>query len=74
MNRHTFYPGVIRTVPSRRKQLLRFLRWLTLFTAVALMVLGAATVIAKLATLDSQLDSAFMQGMRAGQQLCARGA
>lgn len=75
MNRHAFYPGVvIPTVPPRRKQLLRFLRWLALFMAVALMVLGAVKVVAILWTLDAQLDSAFMQGMKAGQQMCARGA
>ncbi|MDO8776227.1 MAG: hypothetical protein Q7K57_47470 [Burkholderiaceae bacterium] len=75
MNRHAFYPGVvIPTVPPRRKQLLRFLRWLALFMAVALMVLGAVKVMAILWTLDAQLDSAFMQGMQAGQQMCARGA
>ncbi|HQR98354.1 MULTISPECIES: hypothetical protein [unclassified Polaromonas] len=75
MNRHAFYPGVvIPTVPSRRKRLLRFLRWLALFMAVALMVLGAATAIAMLVSIDAQLDSAFMQGMKAGQQMCARGA
>jgi len=75
MNRHSFYPGVvIPTVPPRRKQLQRFLRWLALFMAVALMVLGAVKVMAILWTLDAQLDSAFMQGMQAGQQMCARGA
>jgi len=50
------------------------LRWLALFMAVALMVLGAVKVMAILWTLDAQLDSAFMQGMQAGQQMCARGA
>ncbi|MDP3614432.1 MAG: hypothetical protein Q8R98_21525 [Rubrivivax sp.] len=75
MNRHAFSPGVvIPTVPPRRKQLLRFLRWLALFMAVALMVLGAATAIALLVSMDARLDSAFMQGMKAGQQMCARDA
>lgn len=75
MNRHAFYPGVvIPTVPSRRKQLLRFLRWLALFMVAAVMVLGAVKVIAILWTLDAQLDSAFLQGMNAARQLCTGGA
>lgn len=74
MNRHTFYPGVIPTVPSRRRQLQRFLQWLALFMVLVLMLIGAATVIARLSTIEAQLDSAFMQGMTAGQQVCPRGA
>ena len=74
MSRHAFYPRVIRTVPSRRRQLFRFLRWLALFMVPVLMAIGAATVISRLSTIDAQLDSAFMQGMTAGQQICPRGA
>lgn len=70
MNRHTFYPGVIPTVPSRRRQLLRFLRWLALFMVVLLMTVGAATVIARLRTIDAQLDRAYLQGLQAGMQIC----
>lgn len=70
MNRHTFYPGVIPTVPSRRWQLLRFLRWLALFMVGVLMAVGAATVIARLRTIDAQIDRAYLQGLQAGMQIC----
>lgn len=70
MNRHTFYPRVIPTVPSRRRQLMRFLRWLTLFMVGVLMAVGAATAITKLNTIDAQLDNAFFQGLQAGMQIC----
>ena len=79
MKRHTFYPSAIPTVRSRRKQAMRFLRWLLLFLLLMLMLmlmlmaLGAAAVIAGLYVTNAQLESVFMQGMKAGSQLCSRG-
>lgn len=71
MSRLNFYPG---SMPTRRRQLLRYVRWLGLGAVVICMALGAAYVIATLSTIDAQLDSAFMQGMKAGSQLCPSGA
>lgn len=75
MTQHRYMPPIAySTVPSRRKQLMRFVRWLALFMVVMLLALAAAAVIVKLGTIDAQLESAFMQGMAAGQQVCPRGA
>lgn len=74
MREHAFYPTSIPTVPRRRKQVLRFFRWLVLFLVVALMMFCMVTVIIKLVTLDAELDAAFLQGMTTGAQLCRWGA
>lgn len=79
MSPHTFYPRypryprVIPTVYSRRRKLARFLAWLAAAMLLLAMILGTASVITRLATIDAQLDSAFLQGMTAGQQVCPRG-
>lgn len=66
MNRGVYHPY--------RRKLAHQLRWLALGAVVVCMALGAVYVIATLSTLDAQLDSAFMQGMKAGAQLCPSGA
>lgn len=73
MSPHTFYPYPMPTAPSRRTRALRFARWLLVFMVLFWMVACTALVIVRLVNVDAQLDSAFLQGMTAGQQLCSRG-
>ena len=51
--------------------------WLAQVMCVALLVFamltGTLAIIAKMHATDAQLDTAFMQGMQAGHQLCSRG-
>lgn len=74
MNRHAVYPPVITTVTPRRRQLTRLAKNALTAGLLVVMVLGTVKVMAILWTLDAQLDSAFMQGMKAGHQICAREA
>jgi hypothetical protein len=76
MRNHSFYPAYPTAYPTRTpwvKKFTRFLRWFLLFCAAMLLVLATVAVIAKLNTIDAQLDSAFMQGMAAGGRLCRGG-
>ena len=66
-------PHSFPTAPSRRRQALHWLRWLLLAGAVAGMATVAALTIARLASTQAQIDSAFLQGMQSGAQLCQRG-
>lgn len=73
MRQHAVYPTVFPTVRSKRSALMRLLRWVLLLAAIVLMLFGTATLIAILNGREAQLDSAFMQGMTAGHQLCRGG-
>lgn len=73
MKRHTFYPTAMPTVTRPYIKVLRALRWLLLSIALVCMAALASLVILKLATIDAQLDGAFMQGMSAAAQLCRGG-
>jgi hypothetical protein len=73
MKRHTFYPKTMPTVTRPYIKVLRALRWLLLSIALVCMAALASLVILKLATIDAQLDGAFMQGMSAAAQLCRGG-
>lgn len=69
--------GVMPTITPLRVKLARAAMWLAQALCVALlvfaMIAGTLALIAKLHATDAQLDTAFMQGMAAGHQLCPRG-
>jgi hypothetical protein len=73
MNRHAIYPPVLRTVQPRSRYVTRFLKSLLVGCVLALMVVGVIQVIHTLWTLDAKLDSAFMAGMKAGNEICRGG-
>jgi anti-sigma factor RsiW len=73
MSPDRMYPRAIPTVRSRRSQALLLLRWLMLAALVLGMVAMAAGLIVHLMTIEAQLDSVFMQGMKAGYQICRGG-
>lgn len=65
------------TVTPLRVKLARAAMWLAQVTCVALlvfaMITGTLALIVKLHATEAQLDTAFLQGMAAGHQLCPRG-
>jgi hypothetical protein len=65
------------TVTPLSVKLARAGMWLAQVIVAALVVFailtGTLAVIAKMHATDAQLDTAFMQGMAAGHQLCPRG-
>ena len=73
MKPQLFNPSFHRTRPSRRRQLLRFTRWLGLFIVLMAMALCVVTAIARLHNIEARLDAAFMQGMKAGFDICPVG-
>lgn len=73
MNRHAIYPPVLRTVQPRSRYVTRFLKSLLVGCVLAVMAVGTIRVIHTLWTLDAQLESAFMAGMKSGNQLCRGG-
>ncbi len=65
------------TIRTWRDKLLDAAQWLAQVLCGALLVFamisGTLALIAKLHATDAQLDTAFLQGMAAGHQLCPRG-
>lgn len=65
------------TVTPLRVKLARAGIWLAQVMCVALlvfaMIAGTLAIIVKMHATDAQLDTAFLQGMAAGHQLCPRG-
>lgn len=73
MSTHRFYPRAIPVGCARRRQALQLLRWLVLAAIVLGMGALVAALIVHLMTIEAQLDSVFMQGMKAGNQICRGG-
>lgn len=73
MNRHASYPYTYPTKTPVSRRVMRWLRWLVLFIALAAVAIGAVLVIARLHVTEAQLDSVFLQGMTAGHQICRGG-
>lgn len=71
MRPHAFYPTLYPTVRARRSA--RLLRWLVGIVLLTFLIFGTAALIAILNGREAQLDSAFMQGMVAGAQMCKGG-
>lgn len=65
--------SIMHTVTPWQSKLLNAVQWALLALAATCLVLSVVVVIANLKNHEAELDTAFLQGMKAGSQLCPRG-